>query len=175
MLFFFLFNSFFFFFNDTATTEIYTLSLHDALPIRRTASPPSCAGIPLRTRRNTPGGPASSAPPLRSPRFPVDLPLSSLQDITHSPPQTPKCDHPAASDGGNTRDEAPDQVGAVGRTDFPCRLAHRKAGAFGQPGRYFLGIRPQSMLPLAARASCCGVHHSLGASRRPVSYFAENL
>src|SRR2546427_3802941 len=40
--------SFFFFFNDTATTEIYTLSLHDALPIskfglrplRRTSSRP---------------------------------------------------------------------------------------------------------------------------------------
>src|SRR5574344_3014152 len=28
-----LLSSFFFFFNDTATTEIYTLSLHDALPI----------------------------------------------------------------------------------------------------------------------------------------------
>src|SRR2546428_9474366 len=28
-------SSFFFFFNDTATTEIYTLSLHDALPILR--------------------------------------------------------------------------------------------------------------------------------------------
>src|SRR2546422_11559985 len=27
------YSSFFFFFNDTATTEIYTLSLHDALPI----------------------------------------------------------------------------------------------------------------------------------------------
>src|SRR5256885_16421190 len=27
------YTSFFFFFNDTATTEIYTLSLHDALPI----------------------------------------------------------------------------------------------------------------------------------------------
>src|SRR2546422_11706689 len=27
-----LYFSFFFFFNDTATTEIYTLSLHDALP-----------------------------------------------------------------------------------------------------------------------------------------------
>src|SRR2546421_11297973 len=27
--------AFFFFFNDTATTEIYTLSLHDALPISR--------------------------------------------------------------------------------------------------------------------------------------------
>src|SRR2546425_12384643 len=31
----FLFLVFFFFFNDTATTEIYTLSLHDALPISR--------------------------------------------------------------------------------------------------------------------------------------------
>src|ERR1022692_2270980 len=30
---FFCFCFFFFFFNDTATTEIYTLSLHDALPI----------------------------------------------------------------------------------------------------------------------------------------------
>src|SRR5687768_18495491 len=29
----FLFSLFFFFFNDPATTEIYTLSLHDALPI----------------------------------------------------------------------------------------------------------------------------------------------
>src|SRR5258707_5205915 len=35
---------FFFFFNDTATTEIYTLSLHDALPISmnscKTQAPP---------------------------------------------------------------------------------------------------------------------------------------
>src|SRR5260370_42223981 len=30
-----LLNLSFFFFNDTATTEIYTLSLHDALPISR--------------------------------------------------------------------------------------------------------------------------------------------
>src|SRR3989442_11860119 len=29
---------FFFFFNDTATTEIYTLSLHDALPISTTGT-----------------------------------------------------------------------------------------------------------------------------------------
>src|SRR5215475_16127166 len=32
---------FFFFFNDTATTEIYTLSLHDALPISRACCPRS--------------------------------------------------------------------------------------------------------------------------------------
>src|SRR2546425_3433914 len=31
--------SLFFFFNDTATTEIYTLSLHDALPISRRLLP----------------------------------------------------------------------------------------------------------------------------------------
>src|SRR5260370_795713 len=30
--------SLFFFFNDTATTEIYTLSLHDALPISNNSS-----------------------------------------------------------------------------------------------------------------------------------------
>src|SRR2546430_15077004 len=35
------FTFFFFFFNDTATTEIYTLSLHDALPICGAAHSPS--------------------------------------------------------------------------------------------------------------------------------------
>src|SRR5205814_10464512 len=33
----------FFFFNDPATTEIYTLSLHDALPIFRTGTVPGDA------------------------------------------------------------------------------------------------------------------------------------
>src|SRR5258705_8119763 len=32
------YSPFFFFFNDTATTEIYTLSLHDALPISLAAA-----------------------------------------------------------------------------------------------------------------------------------------
>src|SRR2546426_5617544 len=41
---------YFFFFNDTATTEIYTLSLHDALPIcsRRRSSP--CVPRPRSSR-----------------------------------------------------------------------------------------------------------------------------
>src|SRR2546430_56183 len=38
---------FFFFFNDTATTEIYTLPLHDALPISRRPG----AGAPARDAR----------------------------------------------------------------------------------------------------------------------------
>src|SRR5580693_10092363 len=41
--------SLFFFFNDTATTEIYTLSLHDALPISACTPGPPVA--PLRARR----------------------------------------------------------------------------------------------------------------------------
>src|SRR5438132_13616357 len=42
----------FFFFNDTATTEIYTLSLHDALPISRPRGrgSPGPTGPPLRRR-----------------------------------------------------------------------------------------------------------------------------
>src|SRR5207249_10882321 len=39
----------FFFFNDTATTEIYTLSLHDALPISPSAAT-SRPGPPAATR-----------------------------------------------------------------------------------------------------------------------------
>src|SRR5256886_6259001 len=41
----------FFFFNDTATTEIYTLSLHDALPISQPPRPELPAAWRARRRR----------------------------------------------------------------------------------------------------------------------------
>src|SRR2546422_11003833 len=56
---------FFFFFNDTATTEIYTLSLHDALPISSRCpcttvwpqpSPLHASSSPNSARRNRSGG-----------------------------------------------------------------------------------------------------------------------
>src|SRR3712207_9390811 len=62
----------FFFFNDTATTEIYTLSLHDALPISpvSTASSSTCsrrgsASTPSRRRWPRAGwsAPTSRPPP----------------------------------------------------------------------------------------------------------------
>src|SRR3712207_9414397 len=63
----------FFFFNDTATTEIYTLSLHDALPISRRAAARSGAddGAPLGERLPGGGGrrPAGGDP--HQPRPPV--------------------------------------------------------------------------------------------------------
>src|SRR5574343_360844 len=53
-------NYFFFFFNDTATTEIYTLSLHDALPISPTKLPncpsqpaPKPGQVPPRSEEHT--------------------------------------------------------------------------------------------------------------------------
>src|SRR2546430_13730112 len=50
---------FFFFFNDTATTEIYTLSLHDALPI--------CKESGLRPRQTGFAALSSPASPTASP------------------------------------------------------------------------------------------------------------
>src|SRR2546427_7557838 len=55
----------FFFFNDTATTEIYTLSLHDALPILNNTGPDSMPASPslLRMERSsaTRSGPSAKS------------------------------------------------------------------------------------------------------------------
>src|SRR5216683_8018484 len=59
-----------FFFNDTATTEIYTLSLHDALPI----SP----GTAARARSRA-APPASRSPHRASPRGRSEEHTSELQ------------------------------------------------------------------------------------------------
>src|SRR3989442_16037800 len=62
----------FFFFNDTATTEIYTLSLHDALPISTSSSPVGCSG------------PASRTAHLRRARLPSPMARSSLRSEEHT-------------------------------------------------------------------------------------------
>src|SRR2546422_10769523 len=49
------FCAFFFFFNDTATTEIYTLSLHDALPISRVQRRTPRRGVPSVRRADARG------------------------------------------------------------------------------------------------------------------------
>src|SRR2546429_2146660 len=73
---------FFFFFNDTATTEIYTLSLHDALPIswlgpkRATPIPANSA---IRSRATRP--PAMSRPTISTCRS--EEHTSELQSRLH--------------------------------------------------------------------------------------------
>src|SRR5258707_10240082 len=58
---------YFFFFNDTATTEIYTLSLHDALPI---------SGRPRAPRAGSARAGRPRAGPVRARRDPGDSPRS---------------------------------------------------------------------------------------------------
>src|SRR6266403_5061331 len=53
----------FFFFNDTATTEIYTLSLHDALPFPRARHTP-----PPRPALSSPAVSSGDSPAAVSPR-----------------------------------------------------------------------------------------------------------
>src|SRR3712207_6916621 len=64
-------NSTLFFFNDTATTEIYTLSLHDALPIYRgavIAASPLNQQRRIRTRESVQSQKCSSRRAASSPR-----------------------------------------------------------------------------------------------------------
>src|SRR5438445_12167406 len=56
--------SFSFFFNDTATTEIYTLSLHDALPISLRST--STSSAPKRGSSSKSRAPARATHSLRS-------------------------------------------------------------------------------------------------------------
>src|SRR3712207_9504515 len=54
---------FMFFFNETATTEIYTLSLHDALPIYPAAAPARSNGPARRSRCGRRCGPRCGPAP----------------------------------------------------------------------------------------------------------------
>src|SRR3970040_2180273 len=104
-------NVFIFFFNDTPTTEIYTLSLHDALPIyrlpRRPATPDSARS---RSRR---------MPPVRRARDPW---------LAHS----------VASEllSGNVRTQRSDHRGrrAVSLAQMRASCRHRSAGAIAPCG-----------------------------------------
>src|SRR2546429_7237180 len=80
--------SLFFFFNDTATTEIYTLSLHDALPISCNLTPPSSKFAPSASAskasasKPTPS-PAPCEPPLVLPETRSEEHTSELQSRLH--------------------------------------------------------------------------------------------
>src|SRR5882762_5672452 len=95
LLLFFDFFFFFFFFNDTATTEIYTLSLHDALPIRVPRQELlSCGGPPQTSRSSR----RQQQDEPRNAGFGIERVLE-LRDVTFR-----ECDHRllAASRGART-------------------------------------------------------------------------
>src|SRR2546427_7757165 len=80
--------SFFFFFNDTATTEIYTLSLHDALPISCTTQcevPARCCTVRRGTHGSRPSTRAGCSAGSLSPQSTcVGTPMSSIRSEEHT-------------------------------------------------------------------------------------------
>src|SRR2546422_1819231 len=75
------FSLLFFFFNDTATTEIYTLSLHDALPIW--PCPRRRGGTARCRHRPRPGRFSRARCPRRSPSRRSEEHTSELQSRLH--------------------------------------------------------------------------------------------
>src|SRR5258707_7756745 len=127
----------FFFFNDTATTEIYTLSLHDALPIYRGLTNRNrISGIPGRTsgrliaksisikgRGCRSGGRAGKA---------IELTWGGLRRVPISELREPRGDLTA------TQESADGIVGqAVGKASeaLQGRKAEQRIGRAGNDGR----------------------------------------
>src|SRR3712207_9433458 len=77
-----------FFFNDTATTEIYTLSLHDALPIFEILGEGSAGAVHLLDERGKRrrvglvfGGTTDQAQPLLAPNYYVSRALTPYAEV----------------------------------------------------------------------------------------------
>src|SRR5258706_15114275 len=96
-----------FFFNDTATTEIYTLSLHDALPISPTSWPGGVLGWGPRIA-------ARASAPVRYRRW--DLPLLGIRGSARH--RTGVIEHGFGCAGQGTRRAMPTPIVElpVGRT-----------------------------------------------------------
>src|SRR3989475_11768371 len=89
LLFFYIYRSasfyIFFFFNDTATTEIYTLSLHDALPISvnpTAGCTTNCASTP--STPVTPGTPALTVTKANPGSLAVGTPFSYAFSVSNA-------------------------------------------------------------------------------------------
>src|SRR3712207_8484530 len=74
----------FFFFNDTATTEIYTFSLHDALPISAVETGPGSVVSGARRRGRAPGPGAVGVPSLPRPAAGVADRKSTRLNSSHA-------------------------------------------------------------------------------------------
>src|SRR2546427_12968286 len=95
----------FFFFNDTATTEIYTLSLHDALPICTGSSACRPAGASLSAGPSSPAGTGCRAR-RRGTR------LCERSRPPHTP-GLPTAEHPEGDDGPGGAGGGADDRGAA--------------------------------------------------------------
>src|SRR6266404_5233931 len=132
-----MFSTSFFFFNDTATTEIYTLSLHDALPISRRAARPQRPALGLQLpqplparhgalrRRGAGAAPGRRRPPRRLPPRrgrPMSEPLLRVENLAKHYPVPKRAlfqvhrDQLKAVDGISFTLEAGTTLGLVGES-----------------------------------------------------------
>src|SRR5256885_11506543 len=96
----------FFFFNDTATTEIYTLSLHDALPISSSGNSFECAVGPEPPARLA-GGSARSEEHTSELQSPCNLVCRLLLEKKKTKDTSLSTyERPAPTDSTCTRDHA---------------------------------------------------------------------
>src|SRR3712207_7127783 len=106
-----------FFCNDTATTEIYTLSLHDALPI---SPPPTC-------------NPRTSETPASPPAYPATPARTAAPRTSHAPTNPPSASPTAASPRSAERRSEEHTSELQSRQYLVCRLllekknTHRRA------------------------------------------------
>src|SRR5215204_1329336 len=127
---------FFFFFNDTATTEIYTLSLHDALPFL--AQPLVLTPKPLQLGRHV---------LLAAFRRLLHRPIAAVDPVPERGPPHPEI-------GGNLTSGAPaglgkpHGLGAELRGEARLRVWHRKP----PPSRKELSTCPERIHPQPAQA-----------------------
>src|SRR5256885_1424884 len=156
---------FFFFFNDTATTEIYTLSLHDALPISacqglRQVRPAACMALrTIGARLAAPGAGRLTRLPRSAPhgyscrpRHPAIGPVAVVARPPDAAPRTPDGGRRHGGPGLHARPAA----GAAARGHGRVPHAGLSAGA----GR--LGAGPAADAGRLHRAA----RRPLGAGRR---------
>src|SRR3712207_4521854 len=148
----------FFFFNDTATTEIYTLSLHDALPIyspRRSAGATAAASVAPST--------VSTAKP-RPRTAETAESQSSPSSTAYSGEGAPRATSPAASTG-----PGPNRAVSAGTADCPATVTARNTAvttpavsAAAPPATAYAGsearvrvklVKPSTVAPTSARTA----------------------
>src|SRR2546426_9354655 len=124
---------FFFFFNDTATTEIYTLSLHDALPISSTPGSGWPYGLRGPTEITATAGPtAPRNAGVLDVREPWCATLRTVAAIG-APEATSACSRAASMSDVSRNDASPYSTRSTIASSFRLRRETRLAGARRPP------------------------------------------
>src|SRR6202042_3425334 len=138
------------FFNDTATTEIYTLSLHDALPISRPWTRAAAAACP-RSFSSTPGTVSTPSRTSTRPATTVCLADTGPQRSQASTGSTSAPAYCTPSCGQHTRSPAAPTVSSPISPERP-RQAAPPLVAMSRTSRAVIPVGPFRCLPRSSAA-----------------------